>query len=107
MLCAFGMPDHRIEELRTLLPQAMLPDWVRLGSRLVRLLRDHHHPERHEAILERLLAQARASVALRQQRGALVPQVNYPAELPITGRKDEIVAAIRAHHVVVVAGETG
>lgn len=31
----------------------------------------------------------------------------YPVDLPITGRKDEIVAALGAHQVVVVAGETG
>src|ERR1700759_819856 len=31
----------------------------------------------------------------------------YPPDLPITARRDEIVAAIRGHQVVVVAGETG
>jgi len=85
----------------------MLPDWVRLGSRLVRLLRDHHHPGAHDAVLERLLAQARASVALRQRRASQVPRVSYPPNLPITARKDEIVAAIRDRQVVVIAGETG
>jgi len=34
-------------------------------------------------------------------------RIHYPAELPITARKDEIVQAIRAHQVVVVAGDTG
>lgn len=34
-------------------------------------------------------------------------KITYPAELPISGRVDEIVAAIRDHQVVVVAGETG
>ena len=34
------MKDARVEEIRQLLPQAMLPDWVRLGGRMVRLLRD-------------------------------------------------------------------
>jgi ATP-dependent helicase HrpA len=36
-----------------------------------------------------------------------LPAVSYPSELPITTRKDEIVAAIRANQVVVIAGETG
>lgn len=31
----------------------------------------------------------------------------YPANLPITARKDEIVAALRANRVVIIAGETG
>src|SRR5262245_35821754 len=35
------------------------------------------------------------------------PAIRYPAELPISQRKDDILAAIRDHQVVVVAGETG
>ena len=101
------MTDSRIELIRDLLPRAMLPDWVRLGSRLVRLLRDHHHSDRHGALLDRLVAQAEASVALRERRSALAPVAAYPPDLPITARKDDIVAAIRAHQVVVIAGETG
>src|SRR6266700_7854465 len=33
--------------------------------------------------------------------------IGYPAELPVSQRKDEIAAAIRDHQVVIVAGETG
>jgi ATP-dependent helicase HrpA len=101
------MTDARITELKSLLPRCLLPDWVRLGSRLVRLLRDQHHPDRHDALLDRLLQEARASAALREQRRRNVPVVSYPPELPITARKDEILAAIRGNQVVVVAGETG
>jgi hypothetical protein len=39
------MANARIEELKTVLPQCLLPDWVRLGRRLGRLLRDHRQPE--------------------------------------------------------------
>src|SRR3954468_6322748 len=35
------------------------------------------------------------------------PVIRYPAELPITQRKDDILAALRDHQVVIVAGETG
>jgi ATP-dependent helicase HrpA len=101
------MNDARIQEIKTLLPRGMLPDWVRLGSRLVRLLRDERHAATHDALLNRLLAQARASVELREERHRQVPRVHYPPELPITGRKEDIIAAIRAHQVVVIAGETG
>lgn len=99
--------DARVEEIRKLLPQAMLPDWVRLGGRMVRLLRDQHHPQKHDAILNRLHAQVRASVDLREQRRLKVPGINYPPDLPITARKHDIVTAIRANQVVVIAGETG
>ena len=101
------MKDARVEEIRQLLPQAMLPDWVHLGGRMVRLLRAQLHPQEHDASLDRLLAQVRASVALREERRANVPKISYPPDLPITPRKDDIVAAIRANQVVVIAGETG
>ncbi len=74
---------------------------------MVRLLRDQHHPQTHGAILDRLLAQVRASVALREERKLRAPKISYPPDLPITARKDDIVAAIRANQVVVIAGETG
>jgi len=40
-------------------------------------------------------------------RAASVPVLRYPAELPVTARRDELVAAIAANPVVIVAGETG
>ena len=40
-------------------------------------------------------------------RTTSIPTPSRPPELPITDRADEIVAAIRDHQVVVVAGETG
>lgn len=36
-----------------------------------------------------------------------LPALNYPAALPVVAHRDEIVAAIRAHPVVVVVSETG
>jgi ATP-dependent helicase HrpA len=101
------MMDTRVEEIRKLLPQAMLPDWVRLGGRMVRLLRDKHHPQTHDRILERIYTEVCDSVALRQQRRQNLPAVSYPTDLPITARKDDIVSAIRNHQVVIIAGETG
>jgi ATP-dependent helicase HrpA len=101
------MSDDRIQEIKTLLPQGMLPDWVRLGVRLARVIRDRQHPGQHDAILDRLLSQAKASVELRERRRVQLPQLGYPPDLPITARKDDIVAAIRSNQVVVIAGETG
>lgn len=44
------------------------------------------------------------AVARRAER---VPAFSFPPELPISSRMDEIVECIRAHPVVIVAGETG
>lgn len=38
---------------------------------------------------------------------APVVKITYPAELPVSARRDDIAAAIRDHQVVIVAGETG
>ncbi|GAC1315044.1 MAG: ATP-dependent RNA helicase HrpA [Acidimicrobiales bacterium] len=40
-------------------------------------------------------------------RRARIPDLHYPRDLPIVERRDEILAAIRDHQVVIVAGETG
>src|SRR5689334_7288694 len=49
----------------------------------------------------------RLSAEAVARRVALVPQVSYPDELPVSARRDDIAAAIRDHQVVIVAGETG
>ena len=48
-----------------------------------------------------------AQAQAQEARRASVPMLRYPAELPVSQRKDEIAAAIRDHQVVIVAGETG
>src|SRR5271169_6655482 len=45
--------------------------------------------------------------AARAARRAAMPPISYPAELPVSQRRDEILAAIRDHQVVIIAGETG
>ena len=57
-----------------------------------------------QARLEQQLAQAQARV---QRRRASVPEVSYPPELPVSARRDDLLATIRDNQVVVVAGETG
>ena len=73
-----------------------------------RLLRDHHHPAATRGNLEQIAgAGTRFGCVARRRRACNAPETSYPPELPITARRDEIVAAIRAHQVVVIAGETG
>ncbi|MEP6649382.1 MAG: ATP-dependent RNA helicase HrpA [Lapillicoccus sp.] len=50
---------------------------------------------------------ANASAERRAARQALVPDIEYPADLPVADRREDIAAAIREHQVVVIAGETG
>ncbi len=51
------------------------------------------------------------NAARRPQAGPVVkrplPPVDYPEDLPVSARRDDIAAAIMAHQVVIVSGETG
>ncbi len=40
-------------------------------------------------------------------RRARLPRIDYPEELPVSGRRDEISTALKAHQVIIVCGETG
>lgn len=64
-------------------------------------------PARSGDTLERLDADIRKSIERVAARRAAVPRVMYPAELPVVQRRDEIAAAIAAHPVIVLCGETG
>ena len=101
------MTDPRIDELRQLLPCCMLSDWVRLGARAARWVREGRPVGEGTHPLDRLLEQARTSIERREYRAQTLPRPEYPPGLPISARKEDIVAAIRAHQVVVIAGETG
>jgi ATP-dependent helicase HrpA len=101
------MTDPRIDELRQLLPRCMLSDWVRLGARAARWVREGRPLGEGPHPLDRLMEQARSSIERRELRVQTMPRPQYPPGLPISARKDDIVAAIRAHPVVVIAGETG
>ncbi len=57
--------------------------------------------------VEALSGRIAASVAAREARAARLPAPNFPEALPVSARREEIAAAIQAHQVVVVCGETG
>ena len=57
------------------------------------------------AAIERYVAESETRIALR--RAAVPETIGYPEDLPITARRTELLATIRDHQVVIVAGETG
>jgi ATP-dependent helicase HrpA len=88
------------------------PDELR--TRLAGLThRDEHRLERAlrrargQAELERLAAKvAQAEELVARRRAAVPEQIAYP-DLPVSARREDLLAAIGEHQVVVVAGETG
>jgi ATP-dependent helicase HrpA len=73
-----------------------------LGARLTGSVAAARRARR--ASFEQQLAEARARVPRRR---ASVPEVSYPPQLPISARRDDLLAAIQDHQVVVAARETG
>ena len=67
-------------------------------------IRDEHRLRHKRRVDEAELVAAEARIAARR---AAVPEITYPEQLPVTARRDDIAAAIAAHQVVVIAGETG
>ena len=37
----------------------------------------------------------------------MLPTISFPESLPVSGKRDEIEAALREHQVIIVCGETG
>ncbi|WP_208931333.1 ATP-dependent RNA helicase HrpA [Rheinheimera sp. F8] len=80
----------------------LLKDQFRL-RRMCRDLAKTADVKRHT----QLQADIMLSQQTRQSRAQAMPAVSYPAELPVSGRKEDIKAAIAKHQVVIIAGETG
>ena len=99
-----GVAEPSIEtsgaELRRRLDGLTIRDAARLGRQLKNLR--GAKPEKLHQLADQIAA-AETRVATRQ---AAVPTITYPA-LPVSERRQEIAEAVRAHQVVVVAGETG
>jgi ATP-dependent helicase HrpA len=93
-------------DLQARLPELMLRDQQRLRRRLdgLRGLRD---PEARRSVTDEIAADVEAAELRVANRRAATPTVTYPEALPVSQKRDEILAAIRDHQVVIVAGETG
>src|SRR3954464_2039555 len=101
-------PDVRTPhgDLRARLPELTLEDEHRLRRRLDQTRRTRA-PEARARQQERIAADVAVAKQRIARRRAAVPAVSYPADLPVTQRRDDIAAALRDSQVVVVAGETG
>jgi ATP-dependent helicase HrpA len=95
-----------LTDLDTRLARCTLEDRVALRRR-ARRLRAADSGGGLDPRWQHLEQDLRRSEAVFERRRTSVPAVSLPALLPIAAHADEIVAAIRAHPVVIVAGETG
>ncbi len=104
------MPENDIHRIESLLSDAMSADRYAVLRRLALLKRRRVGRMTQKSYRQQLAAIERrlvASAARRQKRAANRPRVTDAPALPITDRKDDIIAAIALHAVVIVSGETG
>jgi ATP-dependent helicase HrpA len=92
--------------LRARLPRLMVRDQHRLRRRIegAAKMRD---ARRRAGVADEITADVEAAERRVERRRLAVPAITYPAQLPVSQKKDDILAAIRDHQVVIVAGETG
>jgi ATP-dependent helicase HrpA len=99
-----------MHELMRELDRCMVADARRLHARIRGLRRPSHHnattaPDGRDLLGEIAHAVERSKARVEARRAA-IPGINYP-DLPVAARREEIMAAIRDHQVVVVCGATG
>ncbi|MBI5552923.1 MAG: ATP-dependent RNA helicase HrpA [Desulfobacterales bacterium] len=102
--------NEQIKAISEQLPEAMAVDRMAARREIqdIRLAaKQRIAPAKLRTRCERLALRVAQSVARRRARLGQVLPLAIDARLPICDRAEEIVAAITAHPVVVVAGETG
>ncbi|RJK95382.1 ATP-dependent RNA helicase HrpA [Vallicoccus soli] len=97
---------ERVQALTERLAGLQVRDEHRLGRRLEGLRRQRD-PGARARTLDAVEAEVAAAEQRVERRRAAVPRIAYPEQLPVSQRREDILAAIRDHQVVIVAGETG
>ncbi|MEO1064515.1 MAG: ATP-dependent RNA helicase HrpA [Actinomycetota bacterium] len=98
------VPDLR--SLRARSRELTIRDRQRIRRRIDRAKRIREHGRRERALHD-IAARVAAGEELVDRRRRSVPEIAYPPSLPIVSAREELLAAMRDHQVVVVAGETG
>ncbi len=95
-----------LAELEGRLDACLSKDRHALYSALRRLRRERTAPDFQER-LQKLQERLAASLAAVQARRLQVPHIEYPADLPVSQRVEDIKELVRNHQVVIIAGATG
>ena len=97
-----------LNDLQARLAEGMSGDAGRLGRQLAHLADLVRRGKPHDRLLAGTEAAIAASVARVARRRSLLPQaIAYPPELPVSAAREQILAAIAQHQVVILAGDTG
>ncbi|MCB5190041.1 ATP-dependent RNA helicase HrpA [Methylobacillus arboreus] len=96
-----------LKHLQAKLPDCLLLDRFNFKRRVQQAGAMLEQGKPVDKLLAELAAKIQASVNRLKLRREQLPRPEYPQELPVSTRKDEIAEAIRKNQVVIVSGETG
>lgn len=99
--------DKQLKHCRQKLDGVMGRDRFRMERQLNDLQQRVKADKPVESGLLKLQQAIERSTQLLAQRKAAVPNITFPENLPVSGRRDEISQLIEKHQVVILAGETG
>lgn len=102
--------ESLLKKINLLLPQALWADRVAVQHRINLLKRFKSKKQtevKSDHLLEEMVKRLERSAEIRNRKIATIPQLHFDPELPICAKKDEIIAKISAHQVVIISGETG
>ena len=89
------------------LEQALLSDRHSLKKRLHAVRARARAGKPYDRMLADIERELERSCARVEARRARLPKPDYPEELPVSQKRADILAALGAHQVVIIAGETG
>lgn len=101
---------HIIKQIESRLPAALAVDRHAISREIVRIKSSGAKSPQDKKIAKRLFhleKRLRASIKKKAWRQENRPDPNYDPALPITAKKDEIIAAVANNPVVIISGETG
>lgn len=96
-----------LKELPGLIAQAMVVDQFRFSQRLRSIRQAKKNKKPFDRNLKRLQEELQKSLARREERLKLRPEVKFDGSLPIHDELDHIKQTIADNQVVIICGETG
>ena len=98
---------HSPESLKQSIKDCRASDRFLLLKKLNNLSRINKSDRRYSHDLEKINKIIQSSIKQRQLRLQNLPKPEYPSELPVAERREEIIKAIRENQVTIICGETG
>lgn len=94
------------KSLQQALQQCLIKDRFRLNKRIIGASKIVKEQAR-TAVFDGIALDIARSMMVVSQREAQKMTIEYPEQLPVSQKRDDIARAIEQHQVVIVAGETG